>query len=602
VLIRLKELRLASRHPNMAFWLTFFGLNVLLFAPFYLLNLETTSPWPETNIADDGLWLGINRLFLWRENLDIFRINIELTVLTALWLGAPRLRGRLLRAIFIVFYLAALVYVIYEAVVITIWRSEPIFYSHFFLALDGLPFLAEIAHVTPWMYVVVFIAVVVVAAMVVVAIRTLLASATQPGFRRSGRILMLALAGLCLFAVVCYQSYTASPEMAISSLSYKLERNIVASLQLRQDVARFDDAPAKAAYDYVNYSLTNRPDIFLIFVESYGSVLYKRSDFRAAYLELLKELEAQLAGDGWSMASALSESPTWGGGSWLAYTSLLFGLRIDNQPQYLSLFNKYQLDDYPNLGRALQEHGYTFAWVSSISREMDERVWDQYVRFMGADRWLRYSDLDYAGAHFSWGAAPPDQFVLNYANELLRKESNKPLFFVTITQNSHYPWLEQPPVVEDWRTLKTGGEQGSTKPAVDQEGMEHTERRQNYLAAIDYQLRMLADFVLRNGDDDSVFIFIGDHQPPRVSRRSDGFDTPIHIISRDQALVDTFFEYGFTPGLTVQRMNPSLHHEGFYSLFMRALVEREGNAQLALPAFLPGGVQPAESSSEAEVN
>lgn len=66
----------------------------------------------------------------------------------------------------------------------------------------------------------------------------------------------------------------------------------------------------------------------LVFVESYGSVLYKRPDYALAYTALLDELQSALTADGWHTASALSEAPTWGGGSWMAYTSALFGLRI----------------------------------------------------------------------------------------------------------------------------------------------------------------------------------------------------------------------------------------------------------------------------------
>jgi hypothetical protein len=120
--------------------------------------------------------------------------------------------------------------------------------------------------------------------------------------------------------------------------------------------------------------------------------------------------------------------------------------------------------------------------------------------------------------------------------------------------------------------------------------------RQDYLQAISYQLRTVEDFILRNGDDDALFFLIGDHQPPRVSRRADGFDTPIHIISKDQALLDAFGEFGFTPGLWIQKLESDLHHEGFYSLFMHVIVGEYGGEyhtdRVALPAYLPQGVTP----------
>ena len=144
----------------------------------------------------------------------------------------------------------------------------------------------------------------------------------------------------CLITLVRYQHYTAQPEMVVSSLGFKLQQNITASLQLYADVTRFDDKTVRQAYDYTGYQLTKKPNIYLIFVESYGSVLYKRTDYRTAYTMLLTELEDQLTRGGWHATTALSESPMWGGGSWMAYTSLLFGLRIASQPQYLAMMNK----------------------------------------------------------------------------------------------------------------------------------------------------------------------------------------------------------------------------------------------------------------------
>lgn len=591
MLKRFVHIRPWQTHPNLIFWLCFCVLNALLFLPLYLLTQESTSFFPGAQITRDGLWLGVNRLLLWRDNLDPFRISLELSLLCALWVAVRWLRRRGLRVLFVIVYLLALSYAIYEAIMVSIYRVDPVFYSHYFLALDGLPFLAEIAHVAPWIYGLVLVGLLLAIAVVALLVNALLSSAEQPGFRRSSRVAMVLLAGLCLFAAIRYQVYTANPEMVVSSLGFKLHKNISASLQLHEDVVKFDDASVRRAYDYVNRQMAQTPDIYLIFVESYGSVLYKRADFRSAYIALLTELDEELHDAGWQASSALSDSPTWGGGSWMAYTSLLFGLRIDSHPQYLSLLNKYQVDTYPDLGRTLRAQGYHYAWVSSISRELDEQMWSKYERFLGVDQWLRYEDLEYSGPQYSWGPAPPDQYVLNYAAQKLQTSTDKPLLFVTITQNSHYPWLEQPSLAADWRTLR---QEGVTMPAIsakEEEGMQHSARRQNYVAAIDYQLRMLVDFVLRNGDDNSIFVLVGDHQPPRVSRRSDGWDTPIHIISKDQALLDAFGEYGFTPGLNVKVVKPSLRHEGFYSMLMRVLLARNGVEQLALPAYLPDGAE-----------
>ncbi|MCX6050373.1 MAG: sulfatase-like hydrolase/transferase [Chloroflexi bacterium] len=584
---RPRGFRIDGGRPTLRFWLYFGALNGLFFLPLYLLNTETTTFFPPSTIFAEGVWLGLNQVFLWRENLDPFRLSIELTLLVALWVNVPRLRLLAFRLFIILVYLLALGYYLYEAIIISIYHTDPVFFSQYYLALDGLPFLAQHVQTSLWLYVAVIIGALVALLILVSLVNRLLDSGAAPKLARFTRLTMGGLAAIVIFAAFRYQIYTAGAEMVVSSLTFKLQKNVADSFQLRHDIASFDDRTVQQAYRYAQYPLQTKPDIYLIFVESYGSVLYKRADYRRAYTSLLKDLEAQLKQGGWHTTTALSESPTWGGGSWMAYTSTLFGLRIDSHPQYLALMNKYQLETYPDLGRYLKSQGYYYAWVSSISDELDERMWHKYIRFMGVDQWLRFHDLDFHGPMYGWGPTPPDQYTLNAANELLQKQTKQPLLFVTITQNSHYPWVPQPTMVADWHTLN---QPSSTQTAPIVPATESATKRQNYLAAVEYQLRMLTDFILHNGQEDSLFILIGDHQPPQVSGRFDGWDTPVHIISKDQMFIDSFARYGFVPGLQVKSLQATLHHEGNYSLFVRALVERYGTDPVALPAYLPQGV------------
>jgi hypothetical protein len=141
--------------------------------------------------------------------------------------------------------------------------------------------------------------------------------------------------------------------------------------------------------------------------------------------------------------------------------------------------------------------------------------------------------------------------------------------------------------VEDWRTLN---QPGPEPEPVDPETIGLDAMRANYLSAIDYQLRMLTQWILDVGDENSIFVLIGDHQPPAVSRRADGWATPVHILSKDAAFIEAFAEYGFVPGLEVNDLEPTLRHEGFYSMFMRVLLGRYGANRIAQPAYLPEGI------------
>ena len=135
----------------------------------------------------------------------------------------------------------------------------------------------------------------------------------------------------------------------MSCLGCKLATNIEDSLALATRVQTVRDAAYDPGIDYSGYDLLARPDIYLIFIESYGSILYQKESLREPYLALLNELQSDLDAAGWHSASALSESPTWGGGSWMAYTSALFGLRVDSHPAYLALRDRFATEAYPTL-------------------------------------------------------------------------------------------------------------------------------------------------------------------------------------------------------------------------------------------------------------
>jgi len=585
--------RWIHKRPNLFFWSAFVLLNVLLFLPMALLDPQSSKLLPSSTFQG-GWWAVFNQLFIWRDNLDPWRLSTDLAVLIALWVWVPPLRRRWIGGLFGMLYLLNLVYALYEAIVSSIYLLEPSFYSQFFLAVDGLPFLFEHLHTGWWVYVGALVSLLASLAAVVWLTTILLRSGAAPGLLRVSRVAIALLAAVSLAVTAAYQTYTARPEMVFSSFGYKLHKNLAVSAQIQEDVQRFDGGSVQEIYNYSGSLLAEKPDIYLIFVESYGSVLYKRDHFRAPYVSLLETLEITLADAGWRTATALSESPTWGGGSWLAYTSTLFGMRIDNHPQYLDLRNKYQVERYPSLGATLDDQGYHYVWLSALAENISEVGWAKYTRMMAVDELIRNREMDYVGPRYGWGPAPPDQWVLHWAHSTLKAKNDQPLLLFTITQNSHYPWTPHPSLVEDWRTLNQPGQE---EAMVDPDTIDLETRRSNYWNAIEYQMRMLTQWILDVGDENSLFVLVGDHQPPAVSRRSDGWSTPVHVISKNQAFVDSLGEYGFVPTLTVSSLEPTLRHEGLYSLLMQALVREYGAADTALPAYLPDGIVPKETAA-----
>ncbi len=581
----------------------FFILNCLLFLPLFLLNIEETRFLPGT--ADD-LWQTLPQLFVSRENYDIFRLNLEFLIFATAWATFHQLRRPAFRALLIAIYFVALAYAIYEGITLSIWQADPVFYTHYFMALDGLEFLMGHLHLSALIYVGVGILLVGAVAVIygLLQVMTAAGEVSMPG--RGTRRGLVALSFLaCAIALIAPTSIAASassedgkrpitldsPTMVVSSISAKLSKNIGRSRDIYASTRVSHADEIDATYDFSRYHLAEKPNIYLIFVESYGSVLYKRDDYRLAYEALLHELEPQLQEAGLSATTALSESPTWGGGSWMAYTSALFGLRIEEHPSYLALVDAYQERDYPDLGNYLQSQGYRYSRVSSLSTELKDEVWALYKNFFGVDAWLQYRDLGYVGERYGWGPAPPDQYVLNFADAAGREATDSPRLLFFITQNSHYPWMPLPELADDWQSLNV--------PAPDQEAipddeLEHATRRRNYFNAIEYELRFLTDFIIQHEDENAIFVLVGDHQPPRVSRRADGWDTPMHIISRDADFVSSFEEYGFVNGLVVEDIQSAIRHEGFYTMFLRQLLANYGVTPEDRPPYLPNGLMLSE--------
>jgi hypothetical protein len=588
------ETRRTRWHPDLIFWGCFFALNALLFLPFYLLNLNEESSQHLLTTFRTAPLTGLFNLFIWRELTDPFRINGELAVLLALWVNVGWLRRGALRWFITLVYFLALFYYLYESVMFYLYRDEPVFYNHYFLIRDGLKFLLEHLNIPILVYFGVLIGVGLIAAVIIFALRTVVDWQLPTQLSYASRLGLSALAVAVLLSAATYRDVSADPHMVISSLSFKLEKNITASIELYNSIVNFDDAEIYKTYNYSRHRLREKPNIYLIFVESYGSVLYKRPDWRKAYIAKLREVEKRLDEGGYHYATALSTSPTWGGGSWLAYTSVLFGLHIESHPQYLALMERYQtkVPRYPDLGTYLRSQGYHYLWTTSISEQLGDRRWNTYKSFYGVDEWLRYNDLEYDGMRYGWGPAPPDQYVLAYSRDVALADQEKPIVMFYITQNSHFPYDPLPQMVEDWRDLDTPSETGDPLPM---ENTSHDQLRANYLKGIEYQLDMLTDFALNHADENAIFFFIGDHQPPSVSRRSDSFDTPVHVVTRDPEYLERLDEYDFVRSMVVDDSKPSiLRHEAIYSMIVRSLIQTYGVLPNFAPPFLPNGVTPPD--------
>src|SRR5262249_41428928 len=75
-------------------------------------------------------------------------------------------------------------------------------------------------------------------------------------------------------------------------------------------------------------------DVYLIFVESYGRTVFDRPFFTARTRELFDNIESELVDRGFAIASGTITSPTYGGHSWLAHTTLATGVETTDELEY----------------------------------------------------------------------------------------------------------------------------------------------------------------------------------------------------------------------------------------------------------------------------
>jgi hypothetical protein len=279
----------------------------------------------------------------------------------------------------------------------------------------------------------------------------------------------------------------------------------------------------------------------------------------------------------------------------MAYTSAIFGLSVREQSKYAALHEAYQKIPYPNLGRYFHLQGYEYVWITPIEQRISAEREEKDIIFLGVDQWITLESMGYKGPLYGWGPSPPDQFTLRYIADFVRDQT-QPTFLVFLTQNTHYPYTPLPPLVDDPNIFTeiyskiTETETNTSKEHV------FRETRQHYMDAVEYTFAALEALITHIQDPDAIVVLLGDHQPPAVSYKGDGYATMIHILSQDEDFVRGFQQYGFSPGLVLETpqgtfAKAGMKHEGFYSLFMRNVVECFGTDDSNLPPYLPNGLE-----------
>jgi hypothetical protein len=306
-------------------------------------------------------------------------------------------------------------------------------------------------------------------------------------------------------------------------------------------------------------------DVLLLFVESYGRVAVQDSSFSPRIDAVLDQGTGQLRASGFSSRSAFLTSPTFGGISWLAHSTLQSGVRIDSQRRYDQLVQSNRF----TLSQAFRRAG----WRAVDSVPSNNRAWKEGSAFYHYDKVYDSRNVGYRGPPFGYPTMP-DQYVLEalQRRELARRH-RRPLFAEVDLLSSHAPWTRIPPLIP-WDDVGDGSI-FDRLPAQEfpETGLlgDRDRARAAYARSIEYSLRAILSFVQRYGDDKLVLIVLGDHQPATtITGQGASHHVPISVIAHDPKVMDRIAGWGWRDGVRPSPQAPVWPMHAFRDRFLTA--------------------------------
>ncbi|WP_331751485.1 sulfatase (plasmid) [Streptomyces globisporus] len=312
-------------------------------------------------------------------------------------------------------------------------------------------------------------------------------------------------------------------------------------------------------------------DVIFAFIESYGRSAVEDPEIGPRVSAVLAENERRMEKAGWTSRSAFLTSPTYGGGSWLAHSTFNSGLWIENQQRYRTLTSGARL----TLTGAFRKTG---AWRTVGIMPGVTRSWPE-GRFYGLDHVYDSRNMGYRGPKFSWTPVP-DQFSLAAFERLEHgRADRRPMMAEIILASSHSPWAPLPRTL-DWDGIGDGSvydaiaKQGKDPAAV---WRDPAKVRAEYGRAVEYSLTTLLTYTQKYGGEDTVLVFLGDHQPmATVTKGRLGRDVPVTVLARDPSVLERMSGWGWESGLKPGPDAPVWRMDTFRDRFLSAYGDQEG--------------------------
>jgi hypothetical protein len=306
-------------------------------------------------------------------------------------------------------------------------------------------------------------------------------------------------------------------------------------------------------------------DVIFTFIESYGRSALADPVMAPGVGRTLDTGTEALAKAGFHARSGWLTSATFGGSSWLGHSTTMSGLWIDNQRRYRTV----TAGDHLTLTKAFQKTGAwdTVGVMPGVQKGWPEEEW------YGLDKLYDSRDLGYRGPKFSWSTMP-DQYALEaFQRRVHGRKRDKPLMSFVILTSSHQPWAPLPKMV-GWDELGDGSVFDAIQKAGNRASdvlTDTTKSREEYGKSIQYSVTTLTQWLRRYGTDDTVLVFLGDHQPiARVSGARASRDVPVSIVAKDPKVLDKVADWNWTEGLRPASDAPVWRMDSFRDRFLKA--------------------------------
>jgi hypothetical protein len=310
-------------------------------------------------------------------------------------------------------------------------------------------------------------------------------------------------------------------------------------------------------------------DVIIDFIESYGQVAVQGTSFSAGVDRVLKQGQSELTAHGYSSESAWLTSPTFGGLSWLAHSTLQTGLWVDQAPIYSEVIRSKRF----TLSDAFADAG----WKTVSDVPSDTVPWSFGKSFYHYGTLLDANNVGYKGPKFGY-AQIPDQYTYQYFYDHELAGPHQPVMAEIDTVSSHTPWAPLPQIVA---ASKVGdGSIYDPQPAESESSDTVWQNpktvQQFYGQSVQYSLKSLYSFVDNSNDPNLVVIALGDHQPATiVSGEGANHQVPVTIIAKDPTVFRAISSWNWQNGNQPTDQAPLWPMSAFRNRFLSAFDKKQ---------------------------